>query len=182
MTTFFVNDVKMNLLTHTLWIPLHLLFWLCPSSGECFLLPGCILAWGWRSAARWLRLFACPQYYRVSNICHLRHFWRTKPHKTGFIGWARHCCCASLRTCSHLSSIFDSPIFLMVIDTPYNHSFDDLSMSTTRSWMFANHIYLRAGKLISPFTNSSSFVVKRGPGAWFCNWARLVVHNCARGR
>ena len=181
MTTFFVNNVK-NEPAHTLWIPLHLLFWLCPSSGECFLLPGCILAWGWRSAARWLRLFACSQYYRVSNICHLRHLWRTKPHKTGFIGWARHCCCASLRTCSHLSSIFDSPIFLMVIDTPYNHSFDDLSMSTTRSWMFANHIYLRAGKLISPFTNSSSFVAKRGPGAWFCNWARLVVHNCARGR
>ena len=153
-----------------------------PFLWRSFLLPGCILAWGRRSAARWLRLFASPQYYRVSNICHLRHLWRTKPHKTGFIGWARHCCCASLRTCSHLSSIFDSPIFLMVIDTPYNHSFDDLSMSTTRSWMFANHIYLRAGKPISPFANSSSFVAKRGPGAWFCNWARLVVHNCTRGR
>ena len=85
--------------------------------------------------------------------------------KLGLLAEARHCCCASLRTCSHLSSIFDSPIFLMVIDTPYNHSFDDLSMSTTRSWMFANHIYLRAGKPISPFANSSSFVAKRGPGA-----------------
>ena len=85
--------------------------------------------------------------------------------KLGLLAEARHCFCASLRTCSHLSSIFDSPKFLMVIYTPYHHSFDDLSMSTTRSWVFANHIYLRAGKLISPFTNSSSFVAKRGPGA-----------------
>ena len=140
-----------------------------------FLLPGCILAWGWRSAARWLRLFACPQYYRVSNICHLRHLWRTKPHKTGFIGWARHCCCASLRTCSHLSSIFDSPKFLMVIDTPYNHSFDDLSMSTTRSWMFANHIYLHAGKTDLTICKFLQLCGKAGPR---CLILQLSTPSC----
>ena len=46
-----------------------------------FLLPGCLLARGWRSAARWCFL-ACSQYY-VANICHLWHLQQTKPHRTG---------------------------------------------------------------------------------------------------
>ena len=101
MTTLFVNDVK-NEPAHTLWIPLHLLFWLCPSSGEVFY---CLVV-SWHGAEDQLPDgSACLLVPNITGSPTFVTFDTSDEQnltKLGLLAEARHCCSASLRTCSHL--------------------------------------------------------------------------------